>query len=168
MIIWILIGVIAIMGVVMMIMFMYYIAPIKNSPARHFIKARKKKMPVIILDCGNYFKAIVAKKHEDGYIRGPNDEAIFETANALKGFEGVMLGIGEDYRKVIATAGAVQMLESVNKKNWNQKSMDKLLQKIDKAQKEGMTVEEFKEFIKEQEASDENIIEEGKEEGQHT
>lgn len=179
MIFWILIAVIAAMGAVMAIMFMYYIAPIKNSPARHFIKARKKRLPLIILDCGNYYKAILTKKHEDGYIRGPNNEIVFETPNALKSFEGIMLGIGEDYRKVIATAGAAQMCELVNKKKWDQKKMDSILQTINKAQNEGMTPEEFKEFIekmgmekkeniKKQEEPHENTTntEEGQEEGQ--
>ena len=42
-------------------MIVWFIWPANTSPARHFIKARREKKPVFILDAGKFFKCVVGE-----------------------------------------------------------------------------------------------------------
>lgn len=108
---WILMGGIA--GLLfVVVLFMYlFIQPARNSPAKFFIEAKRKKKPLAILDGGGYWIFEVAQKEAEGYLEDKKGSPIMVAPNSLKYGLGVRMGVGEAHRNILVNPAIIKMLE---------------------------------------------------------
>lgn len=92
-----------------------YIMPAKNSPAWSFITAKKKKMPLFLMDCGSYWKIMIGKNEGPGFVEDSEGSKIDITPNSLKGCMGVRLAVGEYYRSLTSNPMIVKLIDYAEK-----------------------------------------------------
>lgn len=79
-----------------------YVMPARNSPAWVFIRAKKKKRPVLLLDTGTYWKITDAQHEGAGFMIDNEGSKVTITPNSVKFGLGVRIGVGEYYRSLTA------------------------------------------------------------------
>lgn len=130
--IWVTAIVVAMFSIVFVWMIMYFLIPMKNSPARHFVKAKRDKKPIVLLDAGKYWRCVIGKdkvgEEKAQIIRSGQD--VIKGSQGLKFCEGVMLGVAEDFRSLLVNIGIIDLMEMINKKGWNQKDVQERLTTI--------------------------------------
>ena len=112
-IVWVLLGAVAALAVSLVFIIVWFVLPMKNSPGKFFLRAKRNKKPVCFLDNGSHWLVAVGEsEEEEGFIRDKNGNVIAVSPNSLKYCHGVLVGVGENYRSMLvnpAIAGIIQM-----------------------------------------------------------
>ena len=140
---WVLAGGFAAVVVALVVVIIMFVNPVRNSPARHIVKAKREGKPVMWLDCGAFFSCVVG---EDKNIKSVGEKAdmvrvsngfVRKTPKALKYCEGVLMGFGEDFRSMVANVAIMELIEAITRKGWSDEEINiKLLAVIDKLKKD--------------------------------
>lgn len=132
---WLFIISVSAFSIVFVWIILHFINPMKNSFARHIVKARRENKPVAILDAGKYFKVIVGEKkvgqEEFQIIRDGINVVKAGNVGGMKYCEGVLMGVGEDFRSLIANVAIVDLMELVEAKDWNPEEIKARLNKLE-------------------------------------
>lgn len=130
--IWVTAGLTAAFSIVFVWMILYFLVPMKNSPGRHFVKAKREKKPIVFLDAGKYWKCVIGKdkvgEEKAQVIR--SGQNIIKGSQGLKYCEGVMVGVAEDFRSLLVNIGIIDLMEIINKKGWDPKAVQERLTEI--------------------------------------
>lgn len=134
--IWATAGVTAAFSITFVWMIYYFIVPIRGSFARHVVRAKREKKPIFFLDAGKFFRCVVGDDQigqEKGQVMRANngmDVIKMSPTGGLKYCESVMVGIGEDFRSIIANTAIMELMETINEKDWTTDQIDELLTKV--------------------------------------
>jgi len=116
---------------------MHFISPIRNSPAKYFVKAKRENRPLVILDAGKYWKFVVGDKksgeEKAEIIRDYRGTDIVKSGNigGMKYGEGVLMGVGEDFRALVGNLGCIDLMEMIESKGWDTEEVKKKLETIE-------------------------------------
>ena len=142
---WMFIATLCAMAIVVVFLIVKYISPMMNSPAKHFVKARRENKPLVILDAGKYWKFIVGDKKvtEDDSgqtIKGEKGKDFVKTGNVggMKYGEGVLMGVGEDFRSLVANISVIDLMEMIEKKGWDTEEVKARLERISEGLKKDL------------------------------
>jgi hypothetical protein len=130
--IWVTAGVVSAFSIVFVWMIFYFLVPMKNSPARHFVKAKRDKKPIFLLDAGKIWRCVVGDQKigsEKAQIFRHGQD-IIKGDQGLKYCEGVMIGVAEDFRSLLVNVGIVDLMDMINKKDWEPSEIQERLNKI--------------------------------------
>ena len=125
------------MAIVVVYLIVKYISPMQSSCAKHFVKAKRENKPIVILDAGKYYKVIVGDKKVDAddsiqIIRGEKGRDFVKTGNVggMKYCGGILMGIGEDFRSLVANLAVIDLMEMIEKKKWDSEEVKRRLDEI--------------------------------------
>jgi len=142
---WMFIATLCAMAILTVFLIVKYISPMQSSCAKHFVKAKRENKPVVILDAGKYWKVIVGDKKitEDDSgqtIRGEKGKDFVKTGNVggMKFCGGILMGIGEDFRSLVANIGIIDLMEMIDKKGWDTEEVKKRLNEISEGLKKDL------------------------------
>jgi hypothetical protein len=144
-------------SIILVWVIMHFINPMRNSFARHIVKARRENRPVVFVDAGKYFKTIVGEQktgtEEAQVIRDGINIIKAGNVGGMKYNEGVLMGVAEDFRSLIANVGILDLMEMIEAKGWDPEEVKNRLQILEEYLKKdlGFTddVKEIKErFVK--------------------
>ena len=133
-----LVWVLAIMTAAFVIMFvwiiLHFIWPMATSPGKHFVKARRDKKPVFILDDGPIYRIVIghdkAEKNSEILRAGEGSDVIRKGPGSLKYCEGVLMGVGENFRSFLANLAIIDLIEIMNEKGWNVEEVKTRIEKL--------------------------------------
>jgi hypothetical protein len=137
---WVLAAGFAAVVVALVVVIITFVNPVRNSPARHIVKAKREGKPVMWLDCGAFFSCVIGEDKNNksvgekaDMIRTSNGGFVRKTPKALKYCEGVLMGFGEDFRSMVANVAIMELIEAITRKEWSDEEINKkLLAVIDK------------------------------------
>jgi len=130
--VWVLAIMIAAFSIVIVWIIMYFLLPMKNSPARHVVKAKRDRKPVFFLDDGKFFRCIVGD-HPVGEEKAQvfrHGQDIVKGGEGMKYCEGVLMGIGEDFRSLTVNVGIIDLMEMIETKGWDAAEVKEKLEKL--------------------------------------
>ncbi|MCX6817727.1 MAG: hypothetical protein NTU57_02625 [Candidatus Aenigmarchaeota archaeon] len=143
---WITFIVVAVFSVLFVIVIMYFILPMRSSPAKHFVKAKRENRPVFFLDAGKYFRCVVGKdKNNEGpadIYRSAKGRDYIKGGLGLKYCEGVLVGVAEDFRSLTTNIGVIDLMEMIVAKKWDPEEAKKKLDEISKHLKEDLGIKD--------------------------
>ena len=122
---WALAGGMAAVSVALVVIILMFVKPMRDSPARHIVKAKREGKPVVFLDCGSYFSCNVG---EDKSTKAVGEKAemirvgqgfVRKTPKGMKYCEGVLMGFGEDFRAMVANVAIMDLIDMIEKKGWD-------------------------------------------------
>lgn len=134
--IWIFIvaGLVAAFVIIFVWMIYHFIWPMRNSFARHIVKAKRENKPVLFLDGGKFFRCIVPETKvgdEKAQIyRSGQDVIKAGSVGGMKYCEGVLMGVGEEFRSLIANVAIIDLMDMLKKKDWDSEEVNRLLKKL--------------------------------------
>lgn len=134
--IWIFIvaGVIAVFVIIFVWMIYHFIWPMRNSFARHIVKAKREGKPVLFLDGGKFFRCLIPDTKvgdEKAQIyRAGQDVIKAGSVGGMKYCEGVLMGVGEEFRSLIANVAVIDLMDMLKRKDWDGDEVNKLLKKL--------------------------------------
>lgn len=146
-------GVIGALAVVIVIIILVYILPMKNSPAKFFLKAKKEKKPVIFLDNGSHFVVTTAKLVDENAAIDEQGNAIIVSPDSLKYCLGVLMGVGENYRSILTNAVTADFVGYAVKNKFDSKKLSEYIKNIEKVIEE--KAKEIKEEVKDVQQTEE-------------
>ena len=108
---------IAVAGLVILIVYIMYsfVQPVRNSPAKYFIEAMKKKKTVIALDNGSNWVFKISDREDEGYMTDKTGSMIFITPNSVKYGVGVKFAVGEAYRYMTIDPKLIEIIQLAKK-----------------------------------------------------
>ena len=112
---WILIASVGILVIFIGALFMLYLNPMRNSPARFFVKAKRKNKPLAMLDNGSHWVFAVGETEVDGMIVDDSNVPIQVAPNSIKYGAGVRIGVGENYRGIVVDPRILKLISIANK-----------------------------------------------------
>lgn len=116
----------------MMVYFLlFWVQPARTSPARHIIKAKRKKKPVCLLDNGASWVMVTAEREEDGFLVDNFGIPIFTTPNSLKYCEGVRIGVGENNRSILVNPHIVKFLKACKEEKLTARQIRELIRSLE-------------------------------------
>jgi len=130
--VWILAIMIAAFSIVIVWIIMYFLLPMKNSPARHIVKAKRERKPAFFLDDGKFFRCVVGD-HQVGEEKAQvfrHGQDIVKGGEGMKYCEGVLMGIGEDFRSLTVNVGIIDLMELIETKGWDADEVKSKLEKL--------------------------------------
>lgn len=125
--IWIIAGETAAFVIFIVWLILWFVWPAKSSFAKYIIKAKREGKPVVILDAGKKWKVIVGDtkvgKEKHQIIRS-GDDIVKMSGMGMKYAEGgILLGVAEDFRSLIANVCILDLMEMIDKKGWNEEEI---------------------------------------------
>ena len=143
---------------------MWFVWPAKSSFAKYIIKAKREGKPVVILDAGKKWKVIIGdtkvgkEKHE--IIRSGDDIVKMSSLGMKYAEGGVLLGVGEDFRSLVANVCILDLMEMVDKKGWNEEEIKKRLDDISEGLKKDLGYVDELQLLREKHAKDSKTVNE--------
>lgn len=137
---WVVAILVAAFSIMFVFILVWFIIPAKNSPARHFIKAKREKKPVFFLDAGKFFKGVVCD-HKVGEEKAQvfrHGQDIIKGGEGMKYCEGVLMGIGEDFRSLTANVAIIDLMEMIEAKGWDSNTVSEKLKKLESQLKDDL------------------------------
>lgn len=130
--VWVLALMIAAFSIVLVFLIMYFIVPMKNSPGKYFVKAKREKKPVIFLDAGKFWRCVVCEQKvgEEKAQIFRNGQDIIKGGQGMKYCEGVLVGVAEDFRSLLVNIGLIDLMDGINKKKWEPTELEDKLKII--------------------------------------
>jgi len=134
---WTTAGSVAMFSIVIVYLITHFITPMRNSPAKYFVKAKREGKPLVILDAGKYFKFVVGDKksgeEKAEIIRDYRGVDVVKAGNigGMKFGEGVMMGVGEDFRALVGNLACIDLMEMIEAKGWDTAEVKKKLEMIE-------------------------------------
>lgn len=134
---WIFAGGFAMCAILVVWLILGYIWPLRNSPGKYFVKAKKERKPIIIADTGKFFRFIVGDEkvgeEKNQVIRQGMDLIKIANTGGLKYAEGnVLMGVAEDFRSLVVNVGIMDLMEAINRKGWDMDKVNELLTELTK------------------------------------
>lgn len=132
---WIFAGGFAACAITVVYLIIAYIYPMFTSPGKYFMRAKKEKKPIVILDTGKYFRFVVGDdkigEEKNQVIRKGTDVVKIPNVGGLKYAEGnVLMGIGEDFRSMITNVAIMDLMGELNRKGWDADLINSLLKDL--------------------------------------
>lgn len=132
---WIFAGSFAACAILVVYFIMAFIKPILTSPGKYFVKAKKERKPVIIADAGKYFRFIVGDEkvgeEKNQVIRQGTDMIKIPNSGGMKYAEGgVLMGVAEDFRSMVANVAIMDLFQELNRKGWDAEKINNLLTEL--------------------------------------
>lgn len=129
---WVFAGGFAAVAIAFVYVIVAFIVPMRSTPAKHFVKAKREKRHVIILDAGKHFRFVVGDdkvgQEKNQVIRTGEDMIKVPNVGGLKYTEGnILMGIGEDFRNMITNTAIMDLMEALNRKGWDTEKVEALL-----------------------------------------
>jgi len=123
--------------IAIVILIYLYIKPALDSPARFFIKAKRKKMPVYILDDGNKWRFVIPEYLDNSYAK-TKSEVIFRGDKGAEkmAYGGVLVGVGENERSLLVSAKTAEMIAKLKEKGVDPDKLREILNGIRESEKE--------------------------------
>lgn len=140
-------GGMAALGIALVVVIMKYVQPLKNSPAKFFVKAKKEKKKVFIMDDGARFIIATGKTIDDNMAVDDNGNAILISPDSIKYCMGVEMAIGENYRSIVTNAVVADIINFARKHNWDAKKIMDYIKRIEQIQQK--TESEIKSHVEE-------------------
>lgn len=109
-----------------------YIMPARNSPAWTFIKAKKQKLPVVLLDAGGFWKLSVGQNELPGSLEDNEGSKVDITPGSMKWCVGVRVGVGEYNRSVTTDPFIVKLIAEARKQKLNAENVKKAWEYLEK------------------------------------
>lgn len=134
--IWIFIvaGLVAAFVIIFVWMIYHFIWPMRNSFARHIVKAKREGKPVLFLDAGKFFRCLIPDtkvgEEKAQIYRSGQDVIKAGSVGGMKYCEGVLMGVGEEFRSLIANVAIIDLMEMLKRKEWDQEEVNKLLKQL--------------------------------------
>lgn len=149
--VWGLAGGVAAEAILIVFLIVQYIKPMAASPGKYFVKAKREKKPIFILDDGPIYRITIGTdkqtKNTEILRSGEEKDIIKKGPGSLKYCEGVLMGVGENFRSFLANVAILDLMEIINEKEWNLSEVKERLDKIvDVIKKETGLTDEFKEL----------------------
>jgi len=130
---------------------MAYINPARGSPAWVFIKAKKKRAIVFLMDCGSYWKIFLGKNEGPGFAEDDEGSKIDMAPNSIKPCITVRVGVGEYHRSLTSNPLIMKIIEKAKEKKLSAKDLKDTILEFE-AEKKEIPVEyekETKELLQE-------------------
>jgi hypothetical protein len=148
---WAFAGAFAASAIVVVYLIMQYIRPMAASPGKYFVKAKREKKPIFILDDGPIYRIVIGtdkqSKNTEILRAGEEKDVIKKGPGSLKYCEGVLMGIGENFRSFLANIAILDLMEIINEKEWTFDDIKLRLDKLVDVLKQDMGLtDEFKEL----------------------
>jgi hypothetical protein len=141
-------------SIILVWLIMHFIMPMKNSFARHIVKARRENRPVVFADAGKYFKTIIGEKktgtEEAQIIRDGINIVKAGNVGGMKYCEGVLMGIAEDFRSLVANVAILDLMEMIDAKGWEPEEVKARLTNLEEYLKKDLGFTDDVKEIKEQ------------------
>lgn len=149
--VWALAGGLAACSVIIVFLIVQYIRPMAASPGKYFVKAKREKKPIFILDDGPIYRIVIGhdkqSKNTEILRAGDEKDIIKKGPGSLKYCEGVLMGVGENFRSFLANVAILDLMEVINEKGWEPGELKKRLDKMmDVLKKDMGLTDEFKEL----------------------
>lgn len=133
--VWIFAAAFSVVAIILVYFIIAWIVPLRNSPGKYFLKAKREKKPIIISDVGKHFRFIVGDEkvgeEKNQVIRHGTDMIKVPNIGGLKYAEGnVLMGVAEDFRAMVTNVAIIDLMEALNRKGWDQAQVDKLLRDL--------------------------------------
>lgn len=147
--VWALAGGVAACSVIIVFLIVQYIRPMAASPGKYFVKAKRERKPVFILDDGPIYRIVIGhdkqSKNTEILRAGEEKDVIKKGPGSLKYCEGVLMGVGENFRSFLANVAILDLMEIINEKEWTPEEVEKRLDKMmDVLKKDMGMTDEFK------------------------
>ena len=127
-----------------------FVKPAMGSAALLFIKAKRKKMPIVALDAGSRWIFKVAEKKAAGFILDDEGAIIEETPKSLKYGGGVLFGVGEYFKSKLVNSTVVDLFAKAQREGWDVETFAKNLAfAVDKIENEREKLRSEKDVRKE-------------------
>lgn len=124
---------VAIFSIVIALLLMLFVMPTIKSPGHLFIKAKKRKAPVVFLDNGSHWIGAVGQGPvKEGFIRDDYGNVITVSPNSLKYCQGVMIGVGENHRSMIVNPAIVSLIKLCKDNKLTSPEVDRIVKEIEK------------------------------------
>ncbi len=148
---WILAGAVAALSIFIAFLILQYIRPMASSPGKYFVKAKRERKPVFILDDGPIYRIVIGTdkqtKSSEILRAGEEKDIIKKGPGSLKYCEGVLMGVGENFRSFLANIAILDLMEIINEKDWDFADVKERIDKItDTLKREMGLTDEFKEL----------------------
>lgn len=133
--VWVFAGAFAACAIIVVYLIFAFIMPIKNSPGKYFVKAKRERKPIIIADTGKFFRFIVGDEkigeEKNQVIRQGTDMIKIPNIGGLKYAEGnVLMGVAEDFRAMVTNVAITDLLQYINTNGWDTEKVNKMITEL--------------------------------------
>jgi len=111
-IIYLLLGVMATFLFLIIYFIIFWVAPARGSPAEIFIRAKRKRKPIFILDDGKGWLYTVGEHEGDGWAIDKKGRRIFIAPDSIKYSKGVRMAVGNAFRNITVNP---EIMDIINK-----------------------------------------------------
>lgn len=158
--VWVVAILVAAFAIMFVFLLVWFIIPARGSPARHFIKGKREKKPVFFLDAGKFFKCVVGD-HPVGKEKAQvwrNGQDIIKGGQGMKYCEGVLTGVGEDFRSLTVNVGIIDLMELIEAKGWKTDEVEQKLKSLEDQLKKDLGLTDELKDIKDKYEKDQTEI----------
>ena len=132
---WIFAGAFAACAVMVVWLIMGFIWPMKTSPAKYFVKAKKERKPLVVVDTGKFFRFVVGDEkigqEKNQVIRQGLDLIKVPNVGGMKYAEGnVLMGVAEDFRSMVTNVAIMDLMQDINRRGWDTAKVNNLLEEL--------------------------------------
>lgn len=119
-------------SIVIVLIILLYIQPVRNSPAKFFVDAKKNKKNVYFLDDGSRYIITTGKAVDESVGVDEQGNAIIISPNSMKYCMGILMGVGENYRSILTNATTADFVEFAMKNKWDMDKVKDYIANIEK------------------------------------
>lgn len=125
---WLFAVTVAIFSILVVWLILGFVKPMLETGARFFVKAKRERKPLVILDYGRRWDFHIGEKFDNDFIEDKDENFVSISPNSLKFSRGgVLLGIGNGYRPVTVETKVMADIQRLRAQGYTQDDIEEYI-----------------------------------------